>query len=541
MEDNINFINQKTIIEEGKTSLGIEFGSTKIKAVLIDFSGNVMALGDYMWENKYEDGFWTYSIEDIKFGLKAAYKELKADVMNKYNITLKKITSFGVSAMMHGYMAFDKDDNLLVPFRTWRNTTTGEARDVLSKCFNFNIPQRWSIAHLYQAILNKESHVKDISYITTLAGYVHYLLTGYKVLGIGDASGMFPVDSETLDYKSDYIDKFEELIKDYDFGWKLRDILPEVKIAGDRAGVLTEEGVSLLDESKTLISGALAAPPEGDAGTGMVATNSVTPRFGNVSAGTSVFAMIVLDKPLKERHDEIDVVTTPDGKDVAMVHCNNCTSDINAWADMLSGFAKASGSDMTMNDIYDTMFKNILEGDDDCGGVISYNYFSGEHVTGLESGAPLLLRKTNASFTFKNLMRSLAYSAVATLKLGMDILFDKENVAIDKMYGHGGFFKNSNAGQTVMASALNCPVSVMETAGEGGPYGMACLALYTFKKKEDENLDLKGFLENLFFSNAKEYSLSADESIKVGFESFIADYKNYFDVERKAAEINKNN
>ena len=446
----------KECIESGKTALGIEFGSTRIKAVLVGEDSTPLASGGYRWENQYVDGIWTYSLDEIWKGLQASYAEMAAEVKKEYGVTITKIGAIGFSAMMHGYMAFDKDNKLLVPFRTWRNTITEEAAKKLTQEFNYNIPQRWSIAHLYQAILNKEEHVKDISYLTTLAGFIHWQLTGEKVLGVGDASGMFPIDNKTKQYDADMVKKFDALTASCGFGWKLEDILPKVLVAGENAGTLTAEGAKLLDTSGNLESGILVCPPEGDAGTGMTATNSVAKRTGNVSAGTSVFAMIVLDKELESVHEEIDLVTTPTGDLVAMVHCNNCTSDINAWAEVFDQFAKSVNINLDRDVLFDTLFEKALDGDPDCGGLMGYNYFSGE----------------------PNFMRMQLYTAVGALKYGLDILFQKENVKVDKMFGHGGFFKTKDAGQKVMSAAMNAPVTVMKTAGEGGAWGIAVLAMF---------------------------------------------------------------
>ena len=486
----------KELIEAGKTAIGIEFGSTRIKAVLVDDAGKVLAQGGYGWENQYENGVWTYSLDMIWTGLQTAYTGLREDVKKQYGTDLKTVGAIGFSAMMHGYMAFDKDDNLLVPFRTWRNTITEEAAAALTKEFGFNIPQRWSIAHLYQAILNKEEHVKDITFFTTLAGYIHWQLTGEKVLGVGDASGMFPIDSTTRNYNSEYMAKFDKLIEGEGFGWKLGDIIPGVLVAGESAGTLTEKGAKLLDVSGTLEAGIPLCPPEGDAGTGMVATNSVAVRTGNVSAGTSIFAMVVMEKALSKVHEEIDVVTTPSGDDVAMVHCNNCTSDINAWANIFREYSEAMGIEVDTNKLYTTLFKAALAGAPDCGGLAGFNYFSGEPVTGFDEGRPVFARKVNADFSFANFMRFNLYSAVSTLKVGLDILLKEEQVKVDKLFGHGGFFKTPEVGQKIMSAATGGPVTVMETAGEGGAWGIAVLALFLMKK---EGRSLSEFLNEVIF------------------------------------------
>ena len=524
----------KEYIELGKASFGLEMGSTRIKAVLIGEDFAPIASGSYEWENRLENGIWTYHLDDVWQGLQAAYAELKEDVMKKYGVKLTKLASMGFSAMMHGYLAFDKDENQLAQFRTWRNTMTEEAANELTALLGFNIPQRWSIAHLYQAILNKEEHVKDIASINTLAGYVHYKLTGKKVLGIGDASGMFPIDSEINDYNKEMMAKFEEKVAPLGYGWKLSDILPEVLSAGEDAGLLTEEGAKLLDPTGELLPGVPVCPPEGDAGTGMTATNSVAARTGNVSAGTSIFSMVVLEKPLSKVYPEIDMVTTPTGKAVAMVHCNNCTSDINAWAEMFRGMTAAVGKEISYYDALDAIFYSALKGDKDCGGVMTVNYFSGEPVTYLEEGRPLLVRRPDSKFSFENLSRSLVCSAMAALKLGMDILTDKENVPVDTLYGHGGFFKAKGVGQSLMAGALKVPVSVMETAGEGGPWGMAVLASYLVNKAEGETLE--AYLTDKVFAASRGETLAPkDEDVK-GFEGFIADYVKALEVEKAAVK-----
>ena len=507
----------KQMIADGKTALGIEFGSTRIKVVLIDKDHHPIASGSHDWENRLENNIWTYTLEDIWSGLQDSYQNLVNDVKEKYDITLTKVGSIGFSAMMHGYMAFDKDGELLVPFRTWRNTMTEEASEKLTEAFSYHIPQRWSIAHLYQAILKEEEHVKDIDYLTTLAGYVHWKLTGEKVLGVGEASGMFPIDIETKDYNQTMIKTFDNLIKDKKFGWKLENILPKVLIAGDKAGILSEEGAKLLDPSGNLEAGIPLCPPEGDAGTGMVATNSVTRKTGNVSAGTSVFAMIVLEKELKKVYDEIDLVTTPSGDLVGMVHCNNCTSDLNAWVNLFKEFAQNFGvEDVDMDQLYGTLYNKALEGDKDCGGLLAYNYFSGEHITGFEEGRPLFVRKPDSNFNLANFMRVHLYTALGALKTGLDILMKEEDVKVDKMLGHGGLFKTEGVGQKIMAAAVNAPVSVMKTAGEGGAWGMAILAAYMLDKAEDETLDT--YLSDKVFAGEEGTTIAPDEKDVEGFD-----------------------
>ena len=511
------------------TALGIELGSTRIKAVLIDKDHLPIAQGDFEWENQFVDGIWTYSSDMIHKGIQACYAALKADVRNKFGVTLTEVGGIGISAMMHGYLPFDKDGKQLAEFRTWRNTITGEAAEKLTEALGFNIPQRWSIAHYYQAILNNESHVGDIDYLTTLAGYIHWRLTGLKVMGVGEASGMFPIDSSTNDYNQEMVAKFNSLT-----GGDLLSILPKVLVAGEDAGTLTEDGAKFLDPSGDLKAGIPIAPCEGDAGTGMVATNSVRVYTGNVSAGTSDFAMVVVDHDLGV-HREIDMVTTPAGAPVAMVHCNNCTSDINAWVNLFDQFAELFGAQISKNDLYTKLFQVALKGDPDCGGLLSYNYFSGEGVTDLDEGRPLFARTPNCNFTLANFMRTHLLSALATLKIGMDILQGAENVRIDKLYGHGGFFKTPEVGQKMLSAAVNAPVSVMETAGEGGPYGMALLVSYMINKESGETLP--DYLDNKVFAGAKSVSVMADESDVAGFAAFLDKYKNALPVERKATEV----
>ena len=512
-----------------KSVLGIELGSTRIKAVLIDERHMPIAGGDFEWENQLVNGVWTYSMDMVHRGLQACFAALKADVKAKYGVELTTVGALGVSAMMHGYLPFDRDGKQLAEFRTWRNTITGEAAEKLSALFGFNIPQRWSIAHLYQAILNGEEHVKDIAYLTTLAGYIHWMLTGEKLMGVGEASGMFPIDSETLDYDEGMLHKFKTLT-----GVDLRSILPKVLPAGAKAGTLTEAGALFLDPTGAFKPGVPAAPCEGDAGTGMAATNSVRVRTGNVSAGTSDFAMIVTDKKLGV-HREIDMVTTPDGLPVAMVHCNNCTSDINAWVNLFSEFCELMGVEANKGELYTKLFQKALEGEADCGGLLSYNYFSGEGVTDLDEGRPLFARMPNARFTLANFMRTHLLSALATLKIGLDILTRTEQVPIDKLYGHGGFFKTPEVGQRMLSAAVGAPVSVMETAGEGGPYGMALLAGYMLWKGEGETLP--DYLDSKVFAGAEATTLMAEEKDTAGFNRFLERYKQALPMERKAAEL----
>ncbi len=524
----------KQVIIEGKTVLGIEFGSTRIKAVLIDEAGGPLASGSYEWENQLVNGIWTYDLADVWKGLGECYQDLVRDVKRQYDAEITKIGSIGFSAMMHGYLAFDRDDNLLVPFRTWRNTITEEAASRLTAEFNYNIPQRWSIAHLYQAILNKEEHVKDVAFITTLAGYVHYKLTGEKVLGVGDASGMFPIDIKTCDLDQTMVEKFDQLVSGEGFSWKLRNIMPRVLTAGEAAGVLTKEGAALLDTSGKLEAGIPLCPPEGDAGTGMAATNSVAVRTGNVSAGTSVFAMIVLEKELSKVYPEIDLVTTPDGALVGMVHCNNCTSDLNAWVNIFDEFAKSIGTEIDKNRLFSVLYNKALEGDADCGGLISYNYFSGEPVTGFDAGAPLFVRKADDKFNLANFMRTHLYSSLAALKAGLDLLFKEEDVKVDKMFGHGGLFKTKGVGQRVAAAAMNTSVSVMETAGEGGAWGIALLAAYMKDKKDGEALG--EYLEQKIFNGQSGSSMDPVPEDVAGFNKFMERYMAGLAVEHAAVD-----
>ena len=521
-------------IESGGTFLGIEFGSTRIKAMLIGEDHMPIASGSHEWENRYEDGIWTYSLEDIWTGLQDSYRKLSREVMEKYDRPLRSIGAIGFSAMMHGYMAFDREENLLVPFRTWRNTMTGPAAAELTDLFHFNIPQRWSIAHLFQAILNKETHVGNIHYLTTLAGYVHWKLTGQKVLGVGEASGMFPIDSLTNNYDHHMIELFNERLHAENIGWRLQDILPGVLLAGNGAGGLTPEGARLLDPTGQLQVGIPLCPPEGDAGTGMVATNSVAERTGNVSAGTSVFAMIVLEKALSKLYPEIDMVTTPTGKPVAMVHSNNCTSDLNAWVELFQEFTRVLGLEVGQSSLFETLYKQALRGDADGGGLLAYNYLSGEHITHLEQGRPLFVRTPESRFTLANFMRVNLFSALGALNIGLDILFEQEHVKIDQILGHGGFFKTREVGQKMMAAAMNVPVSVMETAGEGGAWGIALLAAYMIRKSPNEPLE--SYLSNKVFAGVNLTTIAPDPVDVAGFTAFMERYKKGLVIERAAVD-----
>jgi len=524
-------------IEGGMTSLGVEFGSTRIKAVLIGPDNTPIALGSYDWENGYENGVWTYRLEDVWSGLQESFRQVSRGVHEQYDTPLQTVGAVGVSAMMHGYLAFDRNANLLVPFRTWRNTITGQAAAKLTKLFQFNIPQRWSIAHLYQAIVNREPHVADINYLTTLAGYVHWKLTGQKVLGIGDASGMFPIDSTTYDYDAQMLELFNERLEVTKQPWKLQEILPRVLVAGEGAGVLTDEGARLLDPTGRLRPGIPLCPPEGDAGTGMVATNSVAERTGNVSAGTSVFAMIVLQEALSKVYPEIDMVTTPTGKPVAMVHSNNCTSDLNAWVDLFQEFTHALGVEMSEARLYEILYQQALTGDADGGGLLAYNYLSGEHITHLEKGRPLFVRSPESRFTLPNFMRVHLFSALGALKIGLDILFEQEHVKIDQVLGHGGFFKTKVVGQRFMAAAMNVPVAVMETAGEGGAWGIALLASYMLHKTMNESLE--AYLSDRVFAGQTGSTVAPDPGDVTGFTAFMERYTKGLVIERVAADTVK--
>lgn len=527
-------LDPKSTIEQGKAILGIEFGSTRIKAVLIDEENKPIAQGSHEWENQLADGLWTYSTEAIWYGLQDCYANLRANVRKEFDTEIESLAAIGISAMMHGYMPFGSNEEILVPFRTWRNTNTGKAAAELSELFVYNIPLRWSISHLYQAILNGEPHVKDINYLTTLAGYIHWQLTGEKVLGVGDASGMIPVDPSTKDYSKEMVEKFDKLIEPNGYPWKLLDIMPKVLVAGQNAGTLTAEGAMRLDVSGHLKPGIPFCPPEGDAGTGMVATNAVLQRTGNVSAGTSSFSMIVLEKELSKPYEMIDMVTTPDGSLVAMVHCNNCTSDLNAWVNLFKEYQQLLGIPVNMDQVFGLLYDNALKGDADCGGLISYNYYSGEPITGLEEGRPLFVRSANDKFNLANFMRANLYASVCVLKIGNDILFNEEKVEVDRITGHGGLFKTPGVGQRVLAAALNSPISVMETAGEGGAWGIALLAAYLIHNTKDQSL--AGFLnDNVFLGDAGSEIVATPEEVE-GFNAYLENYKRGLAIERAATE-----
>ncbi|GAB6866879.1 FGGY-family carbohydrate kinase [Bacteroides acidifaciens] len=529
-------LDAKSTIETGKAILGIELGSTRIKAVLIDQENKPIAQGSHTWENQLVDGLWTYSIEAIWSGLQDCYADLRSNIKNLYgDVEIENLAAIGVSAMMHGYMPFNEKEEILVPFRTWRNTNTGRAAAALSELFVYNIPLRWSISHLYQAILDNEAHVKDIKFLTTLAGYVHWQLTGEKVLGIGDASGMLPIDPTTHNYSAEMVAKFDNLIAPKEYSWKLEDILPKVLSAGENAGVLTPEGSKMLDASGHLKAGIPVCPPEGDAGTGMVATNAVKQRTGNVSAGTSSFSMIVLEKELSKPYEMIDMVTTPDGSPVAMVHCNNCTSDLNAWVNLFKEYQELLGIPVNMDEIYSKLYNIALTGDADCGGLLSYNYISGEPVTGIADGRPLFVRSANDKFSLANFMRTHLYASVGVLKIGNDILFNEEKVKVDRITGHGGLFKTKGVGQRVLAAAINSPISVMETAGEGGAWGIALLGSYLVNNEKKQSL--ADFLdENVFVGDAGVEISPVPEDV-AGFNAYIENYKAGLPIEEAAAKF----
>lgn len=528
-------LDAKSTIEAGKAILGIELGSTRIKAVLIDQENKPIAQGSHTWENQLVDGLWTYSIEAIWSGLQDCYADLRTNVKNAYGIEIETLAAIGVSAMMHGYMPFNKKEEILVPFRTWRNTNTGRAAAALSELFVYNIPLRWSISHLYQAILDNEAHVNEIDFLTTLAGYVHWQITGEKVLGIGDASGMLPIDPTTHNYSAEMVAKFNKLIAPKEYNWKLEEILPKVLSAGENAGVLTPEGSKKLDASGHLKAGIPVCPPEGDAGTGMVATNAVKQRTGNVSAGTSSFSMIVLEKELSKPYEMIDMVTTPDGSLVAMVHCNNCTSDLNAWVNLFKEYQELLGIPVDMDEIYSKLYNIALTGDTDCGGLLSYNYISGEPVTGLADGRPLFVRSANDKFNLANFMRTHLYASVGVLKIGNDILFNEEKIKVDRITGHGGLFRTKGVGQRILAAAINSPISVMETAGEGGAWGIALLGSYLVNNEKKQSL--ADFLDESVFVGDAGIEVSPTPEDVAGFNAYIENYKAGLPIEEAAVKF----
>lgn len=523
-------------IGEGRAVIGIEFGSTRIKAVLIGEDHAPLASGVHDWQNSLVDGVWTYSLEEVREGLRDCFAGLMSDTEKKYGVKLTSAAGMGISAMMHGYLVFGSDGTQLVPFRTWRNTMTAEAADRLTEAFDFNIPQRWSAAHLYQAILKGEAHVGKIAFMTTLAGYVHWLLTGRKVIGAGDASGIFPIDKETCGYDAELMKRFDLMTSGTLFRKKLGDILPEIICPGECAGNLTEEGAKLLDPTGNFTAGVPLCPPEGDAQTGMAATNSILPRTGNVSAGTSIFSMIVLEKPMKAVHREIDIVTTPDGDPVAMVHCNSCTTDLDAWFSMFGALLERCGAGMPKGQLYDTLYAMAAEGDPDCGGITAYNYYAGEPVTGIGNGMPMLVRRPDSAFTPQNLLRSLVCSCVASLKTGMDILTRQEHVCIDRICAHGGLFKTPVPSQQILAAALGADVTLNSAAGEGGAWGIALLAAYMARRSEGESL--ASYLGERVFAGMKGSTVSPSETVTAGMESYMKDYTSRLAAERA---LNDNN
>ena len=525
----------KEKITANKTTLGIELGSTRIKAVLIDDTHQPIASGGFDWENRYEDGVWTYHLEDAWAGLQACYRSLCEDVRVGYDLELKTVGALGFSAMMHGYLAFDREGRLLVPFRTWRNTITGSASEKLTELFHFSIPQRWSVAHLYQAMLNEEPHVRGIGHLTTLAGYVHWQLTGQKVLGVGEASGMFPIDPQTNHYDKRMIAQFNQILEEKAIPWRIEDVLPDVRVAGEDGGVLTAAGAQLLDPSGALEAGVPLCPPEGDAGTGMVATNSIAERTGNVSAGTSIFTMIVLEKPLSKPHSEIDIVTTPAGKQVAMVHTNNGTTDLNAWVELFQEFSELLGVDLPQSRLFEMLYQQALKGEPDGGGLLAFNSLSGEHITHLEEGRPMFVRVPESNFTLANFMRVHLFSSLAAMRIGLDILFEQEQVRVDQILGHGGFFKTPQVGQRMMAAATKVPIAVMETAGEGGAWGMALLAMFTLEKAE--NMALETYLSDKVFAGESAQRITPDPEDVAGFEAYMERYKAGLAIEQKAVEV----
>ncbi|HBE76844.1 MAG TPA: ATPase [Firmicutes bacterium] len=524
----------RNAIANGQTAIGIELGSTRIKTVLIDGDNTPIASGSYDWENSYVNNIWTYSLEDIWKGVQGSYLKMVNNVQEQYGVSIQTVGSIGISGMMHGYMVFDQDEKLLTPFRTWRNNITGQASEALTKLFNYPIPQRWSIAHLYQAILNQETHVSEIRYMTTLAGYIHWKLTGRKVLGVGEASGVFPIDLTTKGFNLRMIGQFNELVSPLHYPWHLENILPTVLVAGEKAGELTAAGAKLLDVTGQLQPGVPLCPPEGDAGTGMAATNSVAVRTGNVSAGTSVFAMIVLEKELSRVYSEIDLVTTPAGKLVAMAHSNNCTSDYDAWIGLFGEATKALGMNIDKSKLYDTLLGIALQGDPDCGGLLAYGYISGEHMTHFEEGRPMFVRSSSSTFNLANFMRVNLFTALGALKTGLNILLEKESVKVDKILGHGGFFKTKEVGQKIMAAAVNVPVSIMETAGEGGAWGIALLASYMINRTDKESLD--DFLKQKVFAGKQGSTIDPDPSDVAGFNEFMKRYTKGLTIERAAVD-----
>lgn len=526
--------NGREIIEAGDAALGIELGSTRIKGVLIDRRGNVLAVGIHDWENTLENDIWTYSLDKIHAGLRSCYTSLRKAVEDTYDVKLKKVAAIGISAMMHGYMALDKEGKQLAPFQTWRNTNTQKAADELTELFDFNIPLRWTIAHLYQRILDGEKHVRNLDYVTTLSGYIHWKLTGQKVIGIGDAAGMFPIDSEKLDYDAQMKEKFEKLVVPYGFDWTFDQVMPKVLVAGQEAGRLTEEGAAFLDESGTLEADIPFCPPEGDAGTGMTATNSVAPRTGNVSAGTSTFAMIVLEKALSKLHREIDMVTTPTGFPCAMSHANNGTSDLNAWVGIFGEFARLMGMKVFEGELFQKLYTESLNGDTDCGGLLAYGYYSGENITMINEGRLAFLRTADSHFNLANFMRSHLYTSLGAVKIGLDILTEEEKVKVDRVMGHGGFFKTKGVGQRYLAAAFGAPVTVMDTASEGGAWGIALLAAYL--AGPSKTMRLEEYLDQEIFCGLSGETIEPEQEEIEGFEVFMERYKAGLAIEKSAIE-----
>ncbi|MBP2632976.1 MAG: Carbohydrate kinase [Firmicutes bacterium] len=530
----MNLVEISQAIKEGRISLGIELGSTQIKSVLVTDDFKTVASGCYVWENQYKEGIWTYPLDQVWEGIRESYRQLTADVKSKYHQSLIHIGSIGISAMMHGYLAFSEEDELLTPFRTWRNNTTSPATDRLTKLFGFNIPQRWCIAHLYQAVLNEEEHVRKIVFITTLAGYVHWKLSGQKILGIGDASGAFPIDEQTGTYNEEFLKCFSQLAEVKKYPWDIHGILPKVLKAGQAAGMLSEEGAKLLDVNGNLVSGSIMAPPEGDAGTGMVATNSVRKRTGNISVGTSAFSMVVLDKPLAKVHRDIDIVMTPDGFPVAMVHINNCSSDINAWAEIFRQFASRLGVDLKPDKLYEALFLVTAKAKPDAGGLVNYSYLSGENITKMSAGRPLFVRTPNCEFSLANFILTQLYSAFAPLKIGMDILKNEEQIKTEVLIAQGGLFKTPVIAQQILANALDTPITVMKTASQGGPWGMAVLASYV--REGDKTKSLEDFLDQKVFANPEAMTLNPEPIGVIGYEKFIRIYQAGLSVEQNAID-----
>ena len=518
-------------VEQERTALGIELGSTRVKAVLVGADLETLATGGYEWRSRLEDGHWTYDLDDVWLSIQSAFADLRAAFASKYDEQLTTVGSLGISAMMHGYLAFDAADKLLVPFRTWQDTTTGQAAAELSERFQFNIPMRWSIAHLHQAILDQEPHVAELAAMTTLAGYVHWKLTGERVLGVGDASGMFPIDSTTCDYDERLLDSYRELVGARNFAWDIGAVLPAVRRAGENAGTLSSEGALLLDPTGTFRSGAVVAPPEGDAGTGMVATNSVRPRTANISAGTSIFAMVVLEHPLETMHEELDLVTTPDGAPTVMVHCNNGAADVQDWVMLFGEAAKALGAEFDTDVLFRTLYERSLEGEPDAAGLVAFNYRAGEPITRTDEGRPLFVRMPESSLRLADFMRAQLYGVFATLRIGFDILHG-EGVGIQQLFAHGGLFRTRGVAQRYLSAALDVPVTVGTSAGEGGAWGMALLA--AFMLRDDD--DLAAWLDAEVFAAQEQESLEADADDKEGFTNFMRRYRTALELQRVAIE-----